>query len=230
MKYIIIGLGNFGAALAQELTAQGHEVIGIDNEMEKVEDLKEKITHTICLDATNEATVSGLPLKDTDVVLVAIGENPGASIMVTAVFKNLKVKRLISRAINRLHEKVLIAIGVDEIVHPEAETAQRWAKKLTHRNIAESFELNKMYSIVEVEVPSEFVGKRLGELDFKEKYNLLLLTTIKKKEVTNFIGTKAPISKVQGVAQPDLLFEEKDLLVVYGANTDIEYFLKKKLK
>ncbi len=230
MKYIIIGLGNFGAALAEELTSQGHEVIGIDNRMDKIDSLKEKITHTICMDATDEFTVSGLPLKDIDVVVVAIGENPGANIMATAVFKNLKVRKLVSRAINELHEKVLNAIGVDDIVRPEAETAIHWAKKLNFRNITESFELNKEYSIVEAEVPAEFVGKRLKEVDFKSKYNLLLLTSIKRKEVMNFIGKKAPIPKVQGVATPDLLFEENDLLVIYGANSDIENFLKKGLK
>lgn len=229
MKYIIIGLGNFGAALAEELTSQGHEVIGIDMKMEKVDALKEKITHTICLDATDENTVSGLPLKDTDVVIVAIGEKPGMSIMVTAVFKNLKVKRLISRAINHLHEKVLNAIGVDEIVRPEAETAKRWAKKLNLRNITESFEINDDYSIVEVEIPPRYIGKRLKEVDFQEKYNILLLTSIKKKEATNFMGNKRPINKVQGVASPNLLFEEKDILVVYGANRDLENFIKKSL-
>lgn len=73
--------------------------------------------------------MSGLPLKDTDIVLVAIGEDQGANIMTTAIIKNIGVKRLISRAINPLHEKVLQAIGVDEIIHPEEETAERWAKK-----------------------------------------------------------------------------------------------------
>ncbi|PVX52543.1 trk system potassium uptake protein TrkA [Balneicella halophila] len=229
MKYIIVGLGNFGAALAEELTAQGHEVIGIDIKMDKVDALKEKITHTISLDATDETTVSGLPIKDTDVVVVAIGEEPGTSIMVTAVFKNLKAKRLISRAINPLHEKVLHAIGVDEIVRPEAETAQRWAKKLTLKNIAESFEINSEYSIIEVEVPDEYVGKRVKELDFQSKYNTLLLTTIKMKEMSSIIGGKRNISKVQGVASADLLLEEKDILVVYGANHDLEKFLKRSL-
>lgn len=73
MKYLIVGLGNFGASLAEKLTSQGNEVIGIDTRMNKVDSLKEKVTHTICMDATDEFTVSGLPLKDTDVVVVAIG-------------------------------------------------------------------------------------------------------------------------------------------------------------
>ena len=122
MKYIIIGLGNFGAPLGEKLTAMGNEVIGVDNHQSKVENLKETLSHTICMDATDEFTMKGLPWKETDIVIVAIGEDQGANIMVTAMLKNLKVNRLISRAINPLHEKVLRAIGVDEIVHPEEET------------------------------------------------------------------------------------------------------------
>ena len=119
MKYIIVGLGNFGASLAEKLTINGNEVIGIDTSMSKVEALKEKISHAICMDATDMYTVSGLPLKETDIVIVAIGEDQGANIVVTALFKNLQVKRLISRAINPLHETILQALGVDEIVHHE---------------------------------------------------------------------------------------------------------------
>lgn len=128
MKFIIVGLGNFGASLAEKLTQQGNEVIGIDAKMEKVNSLKEKISHTICMDATSEETVRDLPLQNTDIVMICIGEDQGVNVMVTALFKNLKVKRLISRSINTLHENVLKAIGVDEIVRPEEETAERWAK------------------------------------------------------------------------------------------------------
>src|SRR5690554_1477938 len=173
MKYIILGLGNFGASLAEKLTAEGNEVIGIDLNMTKVDAYKEKISHTICMDATDEFTVSGLPLKDTDIVLVTIGEDPGANVMATALLKNFEVKRLISRAINPLHEKVLQAIGVDEIVHPEEETAERWAKKLCLSNVVDSFELNDDYSIIEVKVPSDCVGKTVREVGFRRQFNLL---------------------------------------------------------
>jgi trk system potassium uptake protein TrkA len=228
MKYIIVGLGNFGSSLAEKLTALGNEVIGIDTRMSKVDDFKERITHTICMDSTDEFTVTGLPLKDTDVVVVAIGEDEGASIMTTALFKNLQVKRLISRAVNPLHEKVLKAIGVDEIVHPEEETAERWAKKLCINNVIDSFELGDGYSIIEVSVPEKYVGKTIREIDFRSKYNLLVLTTIKKSEVKSRLGISLMQSKVQGVASPDQVLTESDILVLYGANKDYEAFLKKK--
>ena len=227
MKYIIVGLGNFGASLAEKLTAHGNEVIGIDNSMEKVDALKEKISHTICMDATDQFTVTGLPLKDTDVVIVAIGEHEGANIMVTALFKNLQVKRLISRAINPLHENVLQAIGVDEIVHPEEETAERWAKKLCLIGVVDSFELSTEYSIVEASVPSQYVGKNIGEIKMREKYNLLVLTTIKQTVVDSKVGKNIVIPKVQGVANPDTVMERDDILVLFGDNKDIQAFLKK---
>ena len=227
MKYIIFGLGNFGASLAEKLTSQGNEVIGIDRSMAKVDNLKEKISHTICMDATDEYTVSGLPLKDSDVIIVAIGEDQGANIMVTALLKNFQVKRLISRAINPLHEKVLQAIGVDEIVHPEEETAERWAKKLCLSGVVDSFELSSEYSIVEINVPLDFIGKRLEEIGFRKNYNLLVLTTLKRSEIKSTVGISRNIVKVQGVASPNLLLEKDDILVVYGSNQDIKKLLKR---
>lgn len=230
MKYIIIGLGNFGASLAQKLTEQGNEVIGIDTSMNKVNAYKEKISHTICMDATDEFTVSGLPLKETDIVLIAIGENQGANILTTALFKNFEVKRLISRAINPLHEKVLQAIGVDEIVHPEQETAERWAKKLCLSNVVDSFELNEDYSIIEANVPEDYVGKTVREVGFRRSFNLLVLTIIKKVEVKSLLGKTKKVNQIQGVASADNILEPNDILVLYGSNKDLQIFLKQKLR
>lgn len=225
MKYIIFGLGNFGSSLGQKLTEQGNEVIGIDRSMEKVDDLKEKISHTICMDSTDQFTVSGLPLKDTDVVIVAIGEDQGANIMTTAVLKNLKVKRLISRAITPLHETVLEAIGVDEIVHPEEETAERWAKKLCIKGVVDSFELSGQYSIVEVEVPKRYIGQTLQEASFNKKYNLVVLTTLKQTSKTNLLGNNSRDLQVKGVASPKTVLEENDIMVIFGDNHDIKKLL-----
>ncbi|PKP31844.1 MAG: potassium transporter TrkA [Bacteroidetes bacterium HGW-Bacteroidetes-16] len=228
MKFIIFGLGNFGASLAQKLTERGHEVIGIDHSMSKVDAFKEKISHTICLDATDQYTVPGLPLKDTDVVIVAIGENEGDNIMVTALLKNLNVKRLIGRALNPLHENVLNAIGVDEIVHPEEETAERWAKKLCLVGLIDSFKLDNNFSMVETNVPKNLEGKSIGEIDFRRKYNLLILTTIKNTQHKGILGLNRNVTEVQGVASPEVVLEANDVLVLFGANQDIQSFLKEK--
>jgi len=226
MKYIIFGLGNFGSSLGQKLTEQGNEVIGVDVNMDKVDDLKDKMSHTVCLDSTDQFTVSGLPLKDTDVVIVAIGEDQGANIMTTAVLKNLNVKRLISRAITPLHETVLEAIGVDEIVHPEEETAERWAKKLCMKGVVDSFELSGQFSIVEVAVPKKYVGQTLQEVGFRRRHNVVVLTTIKKSQTRNMLGINTEEIQVQGVASPKTVLEENDIMVIYGDNKDIKNLLK----
>ena len=227
MKYIIIGLGNFGAPLGEKLTAMGNEVIGVDNHQTKVENLKETLSHTICMDATDEFTMKGLPWKETDIVIVAIGEDQGANIMVTAMLKNLKVNRLISRAINPLHEKVLQAIGVDEIVHPEEETAERWSKKLCLSNVVDSFELNEEYSLIEAKVPKKFIGKTVGSIQWRETYNLQVVTLIKEKEVKSVLGKTRSVSEIQGVISDDWKLEGNHIIVLYGNNEDLNAFLGK---
>lgn len=225
MKYIIIGLGSFGASLAEKLTAAGNEVIGVDHNMDKVEALKDKIFQTIQLDAMDQFAVSGLPLKETDVVVVAIGEDQGANIIATAVMRNLQVKRLISRAISPLHENVLLAMGVTEVVHPEEETAERWAKKLAMKGIVDSFEINGDYSIVEIKVPDWCAGKTLGEIGFRRNFNLLVMTTMKKTESKSLLGVRKEAITVQGVASPETTIEKNDIMVIYGANRDIKKLL-----
>ncbi|PVH24694.1 potassium channel family protein [Sphingobacterium corticibacter] len=225
MKFIIIGLGNFGASLSQKLTRQGHEVIGVDQRIERVTALKEKITHTICLDAADEAAFLTLPLRNTDIVVVGIGENEGANIMVTALCKEAGVKRLISRAVNHLHEKVLQAIGVDEIAHPEEESAERWSKRLSMTDLIDSFELNSQYSIVEVLVPSRQVGKTIMDVGFREKYELLVLTILKNTRKESSFGKSIVTTILHGIPRPDTVLEQDDILVLYGHNDNIKSFL-----
>ncbi len=226
MKHIIIGLGSFGASLAAKLTSAGHEVIGVDKNMSKVEALKESITHTICLDSTDAQAVTHLPLQDTDVVIICIGENEGANIMATAVIKQIGVKRLISRALSPLHETVLQAIGVDEIVHPEEETAERWAKKLNLEGILDSFDLGENYAILEAKVPAKYIGKTVAEIGFRRNYNVVVLTTIKVTEEKSMLGSRKSVSRVQGVASPSTVLNEGDIIVMYGGKKDLEKLLK----
>ncbi len=222
----IIGLGNFGSSLAQKLTQAGHEVIGVDSKMNRVDALKELVTHTINIDCTDPQAVSHLPLKDADVVLVCIGEDEGANILATALMKKLKVKRLISRAVSPLHETVLEAMGVDEIVHPEEETADRWAKKLILHGVVDSFELGGDYSIIQAEVPKKFIGQTIQEVGFLRDYHVVVMTTIEIKEEKNILGISRKVSKVRGVASAQTLLKEGDILVMYGNTRDIERLLE----
>lgn len=226
MKYIIAGLGSFGSSLGMALTSQGHEVIAIDSSMQKVEAYKELITHTICMDATDEYTVNGLPIMDTDIVVVAIGEDQGANVMATALFKTLKAKRLISRSINPLHEKVLQAIGVDDIFHPEKESAIRWAKRLSLRYFVDSFSLTEHFSIVEISIPDVLIGKTIAALQMQQKFNLKLLSTMRYEHYEDSFGRNQRKPDIQGLATPEQVLQADDVLVVYGANKHINQFLR----
>lgn len=226
MKYIIIGLGNFGASLAEKLTGLGNEVIGVDINMTKVEALKEKISHVICLDSTDVSAVSKLPFNDTDIVVVGIGEDKGANILATALMKQLKVKRLISRAVSPLQKMILEAMGVDEIIHPEEETAERWAKKLNLRGVVDSFELNTNYSIVETIIPEKFDGKSLIDLKLKKKFGIIVLTTMGISTQKNALGASKKMTNVQGIATGDTILKKGDIMVLYGSNKDIKHLLE----
>lgn len=226
MKYIVVGLGNFGLSLAEKLTKLGNEVIGIDNSIAKVEAVKEKISYAICLDATDEFAMSGLPWKDTDIVIIAIGEDTGANIMATAMVKKLHPNRIISRAITPIHETILEAMNVETIIHPEDESAERWAKKLSLKGMVDSFELSINYSIAEISIPDKLVGKTIEEVGFRNNYNLVCVTIIKKIADKNLFGKVKRINQIQGVVNTDTVLEAADILVIYGDNEDIKKFIK----
>ncbi len=226
MKYIIIGLGNFGLSLAEKLTKMGNEVIGIDNNYNKVEAVKERISHAICMSATDEYTMKGLPFKDTDVVIIAIGEDRGANVMASALVKKLHANKIISRAIDPIHETILEAMDIHTIVHPEEETAERWAKKLSLKGMVESFEISGKYSVVEIAIPTRCIGKKIEEIGFRNNYNLVFVTIIKKVAEKNFFGKTKRVNEVQGVVTYEAVLESGDILVLYGENEDIKKFIK----
>lgn len=225
MKYIIVGLGNFGGYLAKRLTDMGHEVTGVDSKEEKVEMIKDSITNAITLDATDAHAVKTLPLQDCHVAIIAIGEDFGASIMVTAIFKQLKVKRLISRSINKIHETVIEAIGVDEIIHPEEESAERMAKRLQMKGVLDSLDVTDDYNIIEVKTPERYVGLTIAETKIRQDYNINILTVIKLEEKLNIFGNKSKTKKVTGVVTADTVIKEGDILLLFGHVRDIQAIL-----
>jgi trk system potassium uptake protein TrkA len=226
MKYIIIGLGNFGSALAIKLTQAGHEVIGVDKNISRVDFVKESVTYAVCLDSSDPEAVKSLPLKNADVVVISIGENEGANIMATALMKKMNVKRIIARSLNSIHENVLEAMGVTEMIRPEEETADRWVTKLSHEGVLNTFELAKGYEVTEVEVPMKFVGQSLEEIGFIKNYSILILTIIKKTFNRNFLGATNTVYLPQGIPQPSSVLETGDILALYGKKEDIRKLLE----
>lgn len=226
MKYIIIGLGKFGSALGEKLTEMGNEVIGVDVRISKIENIKEKLTHAINLDATDPEAVDNLPLKDADVVIIAIGEDTGANIMTAALMKKKKVKRIIGRVVDPLQKTVLEAMGITEIIHPEEETAERWAKRLNLEGVVDSFELDSNYSIVETKIPKEYDGKSIKELGIKDEFNIIVLTTMKVNSEKNEMGVDTNRTTVQGIARADTRLQQGDIMVLYGHKKDIKKLLE----
>jgi len=146
--------------------------------------------------------------------------------MTTALIKQANVKRLISRAVSPLHETILEAMQVDEIVHPEEETAERWAKRLNIRGVVDSFELTGEYHVIEAKVPDRYTGKTIEEIGVRRNYNIIILTTIKEILEKNILGVSRKVKKVQEVASAQTVLEEDDILVLYGKMNDIRNFLK----
>lgn len=218
MKVIVIGLGNFGKALAIQLSEMGHEVIGVDKSYDKVEMMKDKMSHTVALDATNPAAIQQLPIRDTDLAIVAIGEDEGASILTAAVLKTSGFRRIIARALSSTHDNVLEAMGIEEIAHPEQDSAERLAKKLNLKIAIESFEIDRNYSIVEIKTPEEFVGKSVLEVDPRRNHNINIVTILRKTSRKNLLGVRTTEWASIGVVKPDEVFLEDDILVVFGEN------------
>ncbi|MBK6732162.1 MAG: TrkA family potassium uptake protein [Bacteroidetes bacterium] len=216
MKFIIIGLGNFGAWLAQSLTSAGHDVIGIDTNMIRVEALKDKITHVVKIDSTDITALKTLPLKDASAVVVCIGEDVGASIQTTALLKQLKIKRIICRVISPLHETVITAIGVDEVVHPEQDAAEQLSKKLDLVQIIESFEISNNYYVVEVKATLKFNEISIGDSKIFENYDLQVITLLRPESKESIFGFEKTVKNSIGLVDNSTIILTDDIIVIYG--------------
>ncbi len=226
MKFIVIGLGNFGSALSVKLTSLGHEVIGIDGNRAKAEMYKDSITQTINLDATNEQALSTLPLKECDYAVVTIGEDFGASVMTTALLKQAGVKKLISRAINPLHHKVIETLGVDLILQPEYDSASRFVDSLLFSGVSLSFDVSDDYKIIEAPLPQRYEGLTLSEADITGRYSLMVLTILREEDKKSVFGRTRTQKHPLGLAKPDQKLMKGDEIVLFGRQRDIKRLLK----
>jgi len=224
LKYIIIGLGHFGASLGEKLELMGNEVIGVDYNPTKIEKIKNKITHALLLDATDITAVNHLPIKDTDVVIIGIGENMRSNIMATTLMKRMEVKRLISRAVSPLQKTILKAMDVTEIINPEDETAERWAKKLNNYPETNSFDLNEDFTIIETEVPEKYYDLTVEEINLRKKYNIILLGTYNLTSEINEIGATKTIPYFHGVASAKTILKKGDKMFLFGFKKNLNKF------
>lgn len=216
MKFIVIGLGYFGSTLAVNLTKQGHEVIGIDNRWEKIEEFKDSITYTMSMDTTNERAVKTLPLDDTDAVIVAIGEDVSSSILTLAILKNLNVKRIIGRIISPIHKTIINQIGINEVIHPEEEAAYSIISQLNLDMALKVYEFDEYNALAEIYVPKKFIGHSLDSINAEERFGIKIVAVKvapKKTGILNFSSNDYIVDYMFDRMTP---LKEKDIIIVAG--------------
>ncbi|WP_341654745.1 TrkA family potassium uptake protein [Blattabacterium cuenoti] len=229
MKIIIIGLGNFGRSLALNLTDNGHEVFGIDHKMEKVDLLKDHIANVVCMDANNEAAYKVLPIQQADLGIVAIGENEGSSIVTTAILKKYKNLKIVSRSLSRIHDTILEAMGINDVIHPEQDAAFRLTKQISFNYALDYFRVDNKHSIAEVFSPSSFSGKSVKSLKLTQKYSVSLITVIRDIHNNPLSSTKENHTrKVIGLVTGETVLKNGDILTLFGSNKSIMNFIKDK--
>ncbi|WP_185882980.1 potassium channel family protein [Blattabacterium cuenoti] len=227
MKIVIIGLGNFGRSLAINLTDNGHEVFGIDHKMEKVNLLRDHIADVVCMDANNEEAYDVLPIQQANLGIIAIGENEGSSIVTTAILKNkYKHLRIISRSLSRIHDTILEAMGINDVIHPEQDAAYRLTKQISFNYALDYFRVDNEHSIAEVFSPSSFNGEKVKSLKLTKNYSVSLITIIRDINKTEY-KKNSLTRKVIGLVTGDTTIEKNDVLTIFGSNKSIMNFVKK---
>ncbi|MBB6734895.1 potassium channel family protein [Cohnella zeiphila] len=204
-QFAIIGLGRFGSSIAKFLSEMGYEVLAVDEDAERVQDVAHIVTHAVSADSTDEEAMRALGIRNFDVVVVAIGQDIQSSILTTLILKDMGVSNIIVKAQSELHGKVLNKIGADKVIFPERDMGLRVAHHLISPNILEHIELSTDHSIVDMKLPTALYGKNLKQLDIRAKYNCNVLA-IKRGEDMDI----AP--------RPDEPLRENDVLVIVGRN------------
>lgn len=174
-QIVVIGLGRFGSSLAHALMEQGHEVLGLDSDMKRVEEVAEFATQAAQVDATDEEALREMGVRNFDVGVVAIGDDIKSSILVTLLLKRLGVKTVICKAQDDLHGEILEKVGADRVVYPERETGVRLAHSLTSTSLVDYLEVMAGFGIAKMVVPQTFAGKELGQLDLKGNFGITTL-------------------------------------------------------
>lgn len=225
-QFAVIGLGNFGYALAQELMEQGAQVIAIDRDAQRIESIKELVTYAVTLEAGDEAALKAALIHEVDVAIVCIGDNIEANLLVTVLLKRLGVKTIWARAISPLQQEILKALEIDSIINLEHDMGCMVARSLIIENVVKHVFLSPGYSVAEVKVPESMVGKTLRQSGFRKDYNLNVVGIRRKVPRITKDGERTFEEIIENVPAPDAKLEVEDVLVMVGKDTDILKFTK----
>ena len=214
-SFCIIGLGKFGLSLALSLAAENKQVMVIDTDDDKVSEIADFVTNAIIGDPTTEAALRASGVKDYDCAVVCFTENINENILLTIMLKEIGVKKVIVRAVNDGHQKVLERIGADMIVFPEKDMGEKLAFKLTKENVTEYIEFTG-YTLVEMNVPASWAGKDLIGVNVRRRFGV------------NIIAITDNDGKVDVSPMPTRIFAEGERVSVIGSDENIEKIMKEK--
>ena len=208
-SYIVIGLGRFGETLAKQLCMLGAEVLAMDVRSDLVQQVSGDVTHAVVGDAQDKEVLRALGVKDFDCAIIAIGDDLAASVLTTMNLKELEVPYVICKAHDETHRRVLEKLGVDRVIIPEQENAQRLARSLNSHNVLDYIELSEDYGILEIPAPKSWVGKTLKELNVRAKLGVNIIA-VESGKTTN-VSPSA-----------DYRIQAGDIMVVLGDNYSLE--------
>lgn len=206
---LLIGLGRFGRHIALQLNKLGHEVMAVDSNEERVNEILPIVTNAQIGDSTNTEFLKSLGIGNFDVCIVTIGGNFQNSLETTSLLKELGAKLVVSRAERDVQEKFLLRNGADEVVYPENQVANWAAIRYTADHIRDYIEVDDAHAIFEVEVPEEWIGKTVGELDIRRKYSI------------NIMATKEN-GKINMAVSPETVLTDNITLLVLGAYKELQ--------
>lgn len=204
-EFVVFGLGRFGATVAKTLADNGCQVMAVDSDPAKVEQVAENVTHAVCTDVTDAEAIRSLGISNFDGAIVAIGGSLEASVMVTILTKELGIPYVLCKALTELQARVLKKVGADLIVFPEQESGIRIANNLLEGNLFDAVELSTQHSMMELPLPEAWIGKTLRELNLRSSKRI------------NVVGIKTD-GRLEIPPDPDEVLEAGDILVVIGKN------------
>jgi len=216
-SFAIIGLSSFGHYLAKYLSEMGHRVMAIDKDQERIERVKQFVDRAVIADATDKETLDSLGLGELDIIVVSLGDQIDASILVTLYLRELKVNQIIAKALTEDHGKVLDIVGATRVIFPERDEAHRLATTMESDYLIDTIPLGDGMSIIEIATPEKFVGKSLGDLDLRNKYGVLVLVV---KELVP--------DKVVMIPTATQVLKDSDILLILGKDEDLGKIKKMK--
>lgn len=230
-RFAVIGLGEFGTAIARRLTERGVEVMAVDRDMSRVEALKDQVPHVVRFDATDVEAFEANAVHELDVVVVAIGSDFEATLLIAVELLQLGADRVLARGASPTQRRILESVGIHEILAPEEEMGYHVATLLSSRNLVEYIDLADDYVVMEVHVPDAFVGKTLEELDLPDAWGVSVVTIRRPEEEAEDVEDDDPNQKRQrerertrrvlGVPRPGMTLQQDDTLILFGTEDDL---------